>query len=185
MKTEDKKEYLRDMFKKTRLARIRAERRFLEMDALLKHATIYYACITTVLSFVPLFIGSDMEWLQKPIAFLSIASAIVITICTTYASSENYALRAEKMRYSYLEIQRLWLELDDSVAGLEEGPLESRVDSIGERYVTVLQSTENHLEEDYSPKDEKCRLMGYLALRAVIYIVLPLVLGIVSWVVCS
>lgn len=50
-----KLEYLPILLDKTRKSRIEAERRLLKLDALAKHACVYYACVTTLLSLSTLF----------------------------------------------------------------------------------------------------------------------------------
>lgn len=178
--------YLPRLIKNTRLARIQSEKRLLEFDTLLKHATIYYACISTLLSIVPLFLSSSFELWQERITFLSIASAIIITICTIYASGQNYAVRAEQMRHAYLELQRLWIRVDSlkSDSAKDVGTLSE----IAERYVDIVASTENHTENDYlfgvgekvTEADENIRRARYLLLRFMVYIGLPAILVAIS-----
>lgn len=178
--------YLPQLIENTRSARIQSEKRLLEFDALLKHATIYYACITTLLSIVPLFLGDTFESWQDRITFLSIASAIIITICTIYASGQNYAVRAEQMRHAYLDLQRLWLQIDTLKVDSEE--YENALSEIAGRYVDIVASTENHTESDYlfgvgdkvTDADETIRRARYILLRFMVYIGLPILLVAIS-----
>lgn len=171
---ESKIDYLTDAIGKTRKSRIEAERRLLKLDALSKHATVYYACITTLLTLLTLFF--DYEGLT----FLSVASAVVVAICTVYVSAQNYGARAERMRGCYLELQRLCLSLDDK-RYMDDEEAWQMANSAGERYVEILQRTENHLTKDYRlATDEACRAYSagrWLAARFCVYVV-PVVAGI-------
>lgn len=179
-------QYLPQLIKNTRSARIQSEKRLLEFDTLLRHATIYYACITTLLSIVPLFLNGPFEMWRDRIAFLSIASAIIITICTIYASGQNYAVRAEQMRHAYIELQRLWLQVDNIKADSKKSA--TTLYEIAERYVDIVASTENHTESDYllgvrekaTDADEVIRRARYILLRFMVYIGLPTILVAVS-----
>lgn len=179
-------QYLPQLIENTRSARIQSEKRLLEFDTLLKHATIYYACITTLLSIVPLFLSSSFGSWEDRITFLSIASAIIITICTIYASGQSYAVRAEQMRHAYLELQRLWLQIDTLKVDSEE--YENALSEIAGRYVDIVASTENHTESDYlfgvgdkvTDADETIRRARYILLRFMVYIGLPILLVAIS-----
>lgn len=183
--------YLPLLIKNTRAARIQAEKRLLGLDALVKHATVYYSCLTLILSLAPLFLTGASETTKNVLSFLSIASAAIITICTMYVSGQNYAVRAERMKFVYLELQRLWLEVDSAKARLEELELIKEMDAIGDRYVDIVASTENHTEEDYSTGKEggniaarRYREIRIWGLRAFIYVLIPLVLVLVSLIIC-
>lgn len=176
-----KASYLQDIISKTRKARINAECRLLELDALLKHATLFYSCITVALTLVQLFYVDEGSNASRTLSFLSVVSAIIITICTTYASSQNYAVRAEQMKTCYLELQRLSLQLDDVDQEAESCGTSLRIDSIGEKYVDVLARTENHLQTDYYGAGAFCfsingKSLNYFVLRFLVY-VLPILLG--------
>lgn len=179
-------QYLPQLIKNTRSARIQSEKRLLEFDTLLKHATVYYACISTLLSIVPLFLNSSIGIWKDRITFLAIASAIIITVCTIYASGQNYAVRAEQMRHAYIELQRLWLRIDNLKA--ESTKDRGILFEIAERYVDIVASTENHTENDYlfgvkekvTDSDEIIRLTRYIFLRFMVYIGLPVILVAIS-----
>lgn len=179
-------QYLPQLIKNTRSARIQSEKRLLEFDTLLKHATVYYACISTLLSIVPLFLNSSIGIWKDRITFLAIASAIIITVCTIYASGQNYAVRAEQMRHAYIELQRLWLRIDNLKA--ESTKDRGILFEIAERYVDIVASTENHTENDYlfgvkekvTDGDEIIRLTRYFFLRFIVYIGLPVILVAIS-----
>lgn len=179
-------QYLPQLIKNTRSARIQSEKRLLEFDTLLKHATVYYACISTLLSIVPLFLNSSIGIWKDRITFLAIASAIIITVCTIYASGQNYAVRAEQMRHAYIELQRLWLRIDNLKA--ESTKDRGILFEIAERYVDIVASTENHTENDYlfgvkekvTDGDEIIRLTRYIFLRFMVYIGLPVILVAIS-----
>lgn len=187
--SERKCDYLKTIIEKTRLARIKSEKRLLELDSLLKHATVYFACLTVVLSIIPLFLTEANERTNGILSFLAIASSIVITICTLYASGEDYALRAERMKYAYLEMQRLLFELDDSELGPSEKEFERRADEIGQRYVEVLMSTENHTTQDYLGYENSQLLFGhpfsFYITRIGIYLALPALLLFIAVMVCG
>lgn len=173
--SENKTRYLPVIIGKTRKARIEAERRLLRLDALSKHASVFYACLTTLLSLASVFLD------YKGLPFLSIASAVVVAICTVYSSAQNYGVRAEKMKACYLELQRLHLMLDGRQDCKEDGA-ESIVDEIGRRYVDILERTENHTPRDYeiASKDigkRKDRLRWF-CIRLCVYIA-PVLAGIV------
>lgn len=178
--------YLPRLIENTRKARIQSEKRLLELDTLLKHTTIYYACLTTLLSIVPLFLSSSYKLWQDRIMFLSIASAIIITICTIYASGQNYAVRAEQMRHAYIELQRLWIRVDN--LKVDSAKDEAALSEIAERYVDIVASTENHTESDYlfgvgekvTDSDKSIRRARYLFLRFMVYIGLPIILVAIS-----
>lgn len=181
-----KEQYLPGIIEKTREARIKTEKRLLELDALLKHATIFYACITALLSILPLFIDRTHASCLNRISFLSIASAFIITTCTIYASGQNYAVRAEQVKHAYLELQRLWLQLDNNTHAQNVDPID--VDTIGERYVDIVASTENHSNEDWAFSKEgkatklqkACKLLRYLLLRFMVYVGAPVILVAIS-----
>ena len=171
---ETKREYLPGLLDKTRKSRIEAERRLLKLDALAKHACVYYACATTLLSLSTLFFD------YKGLPFLSISAAIVVTVCTVYASAQNYGVRAEQMKECYLELQELHLSPDGGCLS-DDREAEDLVNRIGERYVAIIRQTENHLSRDYeiafgqtSALKEGIRWFG---LRCVVY-VLPAVIAI-------
>lgn len=179
---EPKNVYLPKIINKTRKARINAERRLLELDALLKHATLFYSCVTVGLTLIQLFYFDEGSNANRALTFLSVASAVIITICTTYASSQNYAVRAEQMKNCYLELQRLWFQLDNVKQDHPSGEASSHIDLIGERYIDILARTENHLETDYSKESNGFivifkRPLNYFVLRFLIY-VFPILLGI-------
>lgn len=167
-----KEEYLPDIIQMTRKARIEAERRLLRSNALLSHATIYYACTTTLLTLVPLFFDISHGALRA-IPFLSSFSAIVITLCSTYASAQNYGVRAEQMRESYLAMQELLFELDRIPNSAEPRPTD--IDGISRRYIEILQRTENHLPIDYeiAEKNHRAIVCNYITnffVRLLIYV---------------
>lgn len=183
-----KEQYLPDIIEKTRAARIKTEKRLLELDALLKHATIFYACITALLSILPLFIDRTHASCLNRISFLSIASAFIITTCTIYASGQSYAVRAEQVKHAYLELQRLWFRLDNDVHPQSVGPID--VDTIGERYIDIVASTENHSDEDWifskegkaTKLQQACKLLRYVFLRLMVYVGAPVILVFISFI---
>lgn len=135
-----KEEYLYGIIEKTRFSRIRAERRLLELDLFVKHANVYYACLTTALT-----IGSFMLPESRLLSFLSVASAVVLAIWTTYSTTQNYAVRAEMMRGCYLDLQALLFDMDREPSS----PMYCNADDAGKRYSEILRRTENHLPKDY------------------------------------
>ena len=186
-----KDHYLPLLIKNTRAARIQAEKRLLGLDALVKHATVYYSCLTLILSLAPLFLTGASDTAKNVLSFLSIASAAIITICTMYVSGQNYAVRAERMKFVYLELQRLWLEVDSAKVRLEEPELTKEMDAIGNRYVDIVASTENHTEEDYFIGKEggnitarRYQEIRIWVLRTFIYVLIPLVLVLISLTIC-
>ena len=178
MSQQSKFEYLQDLIKKTRLAHINAERRLLALDALTRHASLYFACWTLTLTLLTLFFKSTN------LTLLSVVASIITTLCTLYASSQSYGVRAAQMKQSYLELQSLWLEFDSAERMSETAERKADfADRAGERYVEILSQTENHTLEDYesstnqSRKDVSNSLAKYLACRFCIY-VLPVVVGL-------
>lgn len=140
-KIPKKREYLPEIISKSRLSHIEAERRLVRYDLLAKRANIYYACwmvLFSLLSFC--FPGFQL------VSFLAIALAVMLTIVTVFASLQDYGSRAFEMRSSYLEMQKLWLELDNV---LEDEDIDKRADRIGEAYVSILKRTENHTTTDF------------------------------------
>ena len=105
--SERKFQYLYDDIEKTRKAHIQAEKRLLSCDALARHASVYYACLTTVLSIALLVLPAD-----EGLSAIALGMATVTTMCTIYASSQNYGGRAVQMRYSYLAMQKLLFDMD-------------------------------------------------------------------------
>ena len=144
-KPEEKKyRYLYDSIEKTRKARIQAEKRLLSWDALARHASVYYACWTTVLSVALIVIPTDVY-----LSAIALAMATVTTMCTIYASSQNYGVRALQMRYSYLAMQKLLFDMDSQKAlGIENSV--KIADEVGDKYNAILHQTENHTTSDYT-----------------------------------
>ena len=174
-----KEEYLYGIIEKTRLSRIRAERRLLELDLFVKHANVYYACVTAALT-----IGSFMLPESRLISFLSVASAVVLAIWTTYSTTQNYAARAETMRSCYLDLQALLFDMDrDPSSSLWCG-----VDDAGKRYSDILHRTENHLPKDYCSEanarvfgQELEHPWGYYAKRSLAYVVPLIIIAIATY----
>ena len=168
---DSKFDYLQQLIQRTRLAHIAAEKRLLRMDLLVKHATVYYACWTVGLSLATSFANS--KWL----AFLSIVSSIVVALFTVYAGSQNYAVRAEQMKNSYIQLQDLWLDFDSSEA--EEGDRAVFADRAGERYIAIIRQSRSAFDE--------LRIWG---LRIAVYgtplavagvVSIAMALGVLSW----
>lgn len=136
-----KREYLPEIISKSRLSHIEAERRLVRYDQLVKRANIYYACWMVLFSLLS-FCFPEFQL----VSFLAIALAVMLTIVTVFASLQDYGSRAFEMRSSYLEMQKLWLELD-SVP--EDEDIDKRADRIGEAYISVLMRTENHTTTDF------------------------------------
>lgn len=140
---DSKFDYLQQIIQRTRLAHIDAEKRLLRMDLLVKHATVYYACWTVGLSLATLF--ADSKWL----AFLSIVSSIVVALFTVYAGSQNYAVRAEQMKNSYIQLQGLWLVLillkqrKETVPYSPTGQVNDTLPSSSKRRITLNVTTSN------------------------------------------
>lgn len=179
---DSKFDYLQQLIQRTRLAHIAAEKRLLRMDLLVKHATVYYACWTVGLSLATSFANS--KWL----AFLSIVSSIVVALFTVYAGSQNYAVRAEQMKNSYIQLQDLWLDFDSSEA--EEGDRAVFVDRAGERYIAIIRQTENHLECDDEQSRSAFDELRIWGLRIAVYgtplavagvVSIAMALGVLSW----
>lgn len=158
---ETKFEYLPKLIRRTRLAHIHAEKRFLALDVLAKHATVYYACWTTVLSLTTLY--ADCSWLSP----LAVACSIVVALCSVFASSQNYAVRAERMKISYISLQELWLEFDSDFASDEERA--SFADEAGRRYVAILKQTENHCNQDDIENRSDLAKLKWNVLRISVY----------------
>lgn len=175
VKAGNKFEYLPGLIDKTRKSRIEAERRLLQLDVLFKHASVYYACLTVLLSLSTVFF--DYEGLS----FLSVASAVVVTICTVYASTQNYGVRAERMKECYLELQQLFFALDSRCA-FEDEEAQETANRVGEQYIEILRRTENHLVCDYKAAIESLdvtkKRLRWLAVRICVY-VLPVLVAIV------
>ena len=176
MNKEQKYEYLPGLIKKTRLSHIHAEKRLLALDTLTKHATLYFACWTSVLTLLTLFIAS------RALTLLSIIAAFITTLCTLYASSQNYGLRAAQMKQSYLDLQSLWLEFDN----LDQENKKEKAkfaDEAGMQYINILVRTENHIQVDFDNRYEKdldqelCERVKYCSVRLCIY-VLPILLSL-------
>lgn len=140
---EEKYRYLYDSIEKTRKARIQTEKRLLSWDALARHASVYYACLTTVLSIVLFVLPADMG-----LSAMALAMATVTTMCTIYASSQNYGVRALQMRYSYLAMQKLLFDMDSQEATEPKNKLEI-ADEVGDKYNAILHQTENHTTSDF------------------------------------
>lgn len=158
---ERKYEYLPKVIKRTRRARIEAEHRFRSLDALTKHSTVYYACWTTGLTLATLYF--DYWWLP----FFSVVAAIIVALFSVYTSSQNYGVRAEQMKHSYLALHELWLSFD-GVHG-SEAEQDVFADKAGEKYVAILRQTENHLSRDDVDSRTKLDSMRIWVLRVAIY----------------
>lgn len=175
LETENKFEYLPGLIDKTRKSRIEAERRLLRSDALSKHACVYYACITILLSLSTIFFD------YRGLPFLSLASTIVVALCTVYASSQNYGIRAEQMKQCYLELQKLHLRFDNKRI-LEEAEAQELANDVGEQYVEIVQRTENHLPRDYGlatgQTERIANDLRWIVIRACVY-VFPILFSIV------
>lgn len=169
---EDKFDYLQGMIKRTRLAHIAAEKRLLLLDLLTKHATVYYACWTVGLSLATLFSDS------KCLLFLSIVSSIVVALFTVYAASQNYAVRAEQMKSSYIQLQELWLEFDSSFINESDRP--KFADWAGDKYVSVIKQTENHLSQDDEHSHSGFDDLRIWGLRIAVYGIPLVVIGLMS-----
>lgn len=174
---QSKFEYLQTLIWKTRLAHIHAEKRLLALESLTQHATLYFACWTSALTLLTLFNTSRI------LTLLSIVVAVITTLCTVYASSQNYGVRALQMRQSHLDLQELWLEFDDA-KNKDDVAKAKFADEAGKRYVDILSKTENHKQIDYEAT-EKCssegqtflHLLTYLSVRFCVYC-LPVLLGL-------
>ncbi|MCI2188016.1 MAG: SLATT domain-containing protein [Olsenella sp.] len=178
MSQQSKFEYLQDLIKKTRLAHINAERRLLALDALTRHASLYFACWTLTLTLLTLFFKSTA------LTLLSVIAAAITTLCTLYASSQGYGIRAAQMKQSYLDLQGLLFEFDNAERrGETDEQKATFADEAGERYVSILSQTENHTSVDYENSVNQSRenlmnsLVRYLLCRFCIYVV-PVIVGI-------
>lgn len=170
-------EYLYELIANTRKSRIESERRLLALDALVKHATVYYACLTVLLTLLSLFFD------YTGISFLSISFAVIIAICTAYASAQNYAVRAERMKECYLDLQVLLFKFDECRDESDEERKKIFQD-ISRQYSEVLKRTDNHLTSDYMiaiKNDLWCKknTLKYYFVRICIYVI-PVLIGIVS-----
>lgn len=176
MSDKPKYEYLPDLIQKTRLAHIQAEKRLLALDALSRHASLYFACWTSALTLLTLFFDS------RSLTLVSVIASAITALCTLYASSQNYAVRAEQMKQSYLALQELWLEFDDCNYKTAEDKAKF-ADEADSKYIEILARTENHVREDYERSEEEtyCRVVfdhiKYYAIRFCIY-VLPVIGGL-------
>lgn len=180
VQAENKYQYLKQIISNTRLSRIEAERRLLKLDALSKHASVYYACLTAFISLTSIFVN------YEGLPFLSIVLAVIVSICTIYSSSQNYGVRAEQMKSCYLDLQRLLFKLDDK-ANLNETDAQNLSNKIGQQYIDIIQRTENHHPIDFFLAQGKLNKTAYqmrwLALRAVVYLLPIAIILLVSYMI--
>lgn len=175
-------EYLPGIIEDTRLSRIEAERRLVENDKLAKHATVYYACLTTVLTLLTFSSGAPY------LPFLSVASSVTLTLATIYATSQDYQSKAQEMKRCYLELQALSFRIDNVMTASQDD-CEDEIFKIGKLYSEILARCDNHLPKDFAkverrregkkqngivarkqPSKVGFRAAGYYLVRAAVYI---------------
>lgn len=192
---EQQRWWLYNAMEATRKCHIEAERRLLRNASLTNHANLYYGCWTAVLTLLTL---------DESYAYLAIPSACfasAVALWAAFATAEKFEMRARDFYESYTELQQL-LGKFEHIEMLQDAEKRQRelMDLLAE-YGRILRSTENHTEGDYASYvcgqyagreargDDANKIplrirwlyywnryISYVALRALIYLGIPLIL---------
>ncbi|WP_352416302.1 SLATT domain-containing protein [Oscillibacter ruminantium] len=130
------KDKLNNQIWTTRTSRINSEKRLKHKQSFIEGINIYYSCFTVLLSII-LLVKQNY-----PYSVLSLAMTIILTISILYFKSLRYADRAKDFRKNYTELQRLEFRLSHEINDEE-------LTCIEQKYCTLLDGAENHIEFDY------------------------------------
>lgn len=139
-KTEKALKELKRKIELTRKNRIHAAERLLRHEQFVQDINIYYSCVSAIVTILGLL---------YPEMSFSIASAImtvILAISIVYLNAQKYGSRAQQMQMNYLGLQQLGFETDRAINGEYES---NKLAELQERYVELLQTSENHISQDH------------------------------------
>ena len=123
----------------TRLNRIHASNRLLGTEQFVQYINIYYSCVTAVITILSL---------RYPDSSFGIASAIMtvaLAISIVYLNAQKYGNRAQQLQMNYLALHQLRFDIENAKRNSDFSELKE----LENRYVHLLQTSENHIEHDY------------------------------------
>lgn len=123
----------------TRLNRIHASNRLLGTEQFVQYINIYYSCAAAVITILSL---------KYPDSSFSIASAIMtvaLAISIVYLNAQKYGSRAQQLQMNYLALHQLRFDIENVERENDYGKLKE----LENKYVHLLQTSENHIEHDY------------------------------------
>lgn len=129
---------LKDRVWMTRKARINASERLLSLEKFIQYINIYYSCFICILSVYGLVIINDK------IGIISTILSIILTISMVYLNSQRFGDRAQQLKNNYINLQKLYLKLDN----IDENTIVDLTEYNNE-YIQLLSSCENHSSYDY------------------------------------
>lgn len=140
--SQDELGLLRELRRKvdiTRLNRINASNRLLKREKFVQSINIYYSCIAAVVTVLSLL------YPEQSYGIASAVLTIILAISIVYLNAQKYGSRAQQLQMNYLSLNRLEFEIDIAI---EKHELE-KTHELQEKYVDLLQTSENHEDQDF------------------------------------
>lgn len=132
-------EKLKRKVETTRLNRIHASNRLLKRERFVQSINIYYSCIAAVITVLGLL------YPKRSFGIASAIITIILAISIVYLNAQKYGNRAQQMQMNYLALQRLKFDIEAAIISLDF----DRTHELQERYVDLLQTSENHEDQDF------------------------------------
>ena len=126
----------------TRKNHINASERLLKSAAYIEFINVYYSIVMILFSLLSIspYIGGN----ETPIAYLSIAASVILTVSIIFANSLGYHQRALDLKKNYISLQSLLTELDCL------SPITTtELSRIQQEYSKLLSDVENHQHIDF------------------------------------
>ena len=123
----------------TRANRINASNRLLSQETFVQAINIYYSCMAAIVTVLSLI------YKEGSYGIASAMLTVILAISIVYLNAQKYGGRAQQLQTNYITLQQLEYEIQaDITAGREE-----RLGELQERYIKLLQTSENHIHYDH------------------------------------
>ena len=127
----------------TRSNRINASNRLIKTEHFVQAINIYYSCVAAIVTVLSLI---------YPDGNYSIASAIMtiaLAISIVYLNAQKYGNRAQQLQTNYLALHQLRFDIENAIRERKENCACIDIKSFQKRYVDLLQTSENHIDQDF------------------------------------
>ena len=123
----------------TRMCRVHAANRLLNTERFVQHINIYYSCFTAIITTLSLL------YPDKSYAVASAIMTVVLAISIVYLNAQKYGNRAQQLQTNYIALQQLMYEIENAERGLNP----DKILEFQQKYTELLQTSENHVDQDY------------------------------------
>ena len=135
---------LRFVIDLTRSNRINASNRLLKTEHFVQAINIYYSCVAAIVTVLSLIYKEGNYSIASAIMTIALAISIV------YLNAQKYGNRAQQLQQNYLALHQLRFDIENAIRDRKED-CNKDIDIIGfqKRYVDLLQTSENHIDQDF------------------------------------